>query len=159
MPGASAATQSSRRGSSPNEPCAVSATMRDTSASSTNTSNGNRTLRRMSSLLARICALRRPGLALGSGRGGLGLGFGDRADHVKRAFGPVVELVVQDAFAAVERIRQAHKLALQARELFGGEKRLRQKAFQPARPRDHLAVGRRQLLETKHRDDVLQLRV
>src|ERR1700752_1688949 len=94
MPGASASTQSNRRGNRPNEPCRVSATMRDTPVFSAKTSNGSRILRFMD-----IGGRRGPVL-----RFGLGLRFVDLADHVKRALRIVLELVGEDALAAVQRV-------------------------------------------------------
>lgn len=57
------------------------------------------------------------------------------------------------------RRRPAHQPALQSGELLGGEKRLRQEAFQPTPARHHLAIGRGQLLQAEHGDAVLELRV
>src|ERR1035441_10329440 len=79
MPGASAATQSSRCGKSPNEPSRVSATIRETPVFSAKISNGRRTLRFMS-VGCCMFDLRfgfRLGFGLRIGRGfGLGVGGG-----------------------------------------------------------------------------------
>src|SRR5664279_2213584 len=79
MPGASAATQSSRCGKSPNEPSRVSATMRETPAFSAKISNGRRTLRFMSvgCCMSHLRFGFRLGFRLRIGRGfGLGVGGG-----------------------------------------------------------------------------------
>src|ERR1700678_2550762 len=107
MPGTSAATQSSRRGSSPNDPPRVSATMRETRSRSRKMRNGKRTLSRMG---RRAWALRcRLSLAR----------LADCADHVQGAFRIILEFIGKNSFAAIERVGQAHQLAFDASELFG----------------------------------------
>ena len=71
---------------------AVSATMRETSVFSANISIGKKDLKIHA-------ALRRLGLGFGLGL----FRLADRSDHVKRALRVVLELVAQNAFAAVER--------------------------------------------------------
>src|ERR1035438_5482914 len=99
MPGASAATQSSRCGKSPNEPSRVSATIRETPVFSAKISDGRRILRFMRAggmldLRPRRFGLQ-PGLRLRWGGGGaglrLGLRFVDGPDHIERALGVVFE--------------------------------------------------------------------
>src|ERR1039457_2522042 len=90
MPGASAATQSSRGGKSPNEPSRVSATMRETPVFSAKTSNGTRTLRFMSvgCCMFHLRFSFRLGLRLRIGRGfGLRVGGGLRV-ALSLGFGP-----------------------------------------------------------------------
>src|SRR3990167_3675131 len=119
MPGTRAATQSSRRGSRPYAPCAVSTTMLATSDSSANISKGSNTLSVIDGMHLLFGGLL-CGLGLGRGLGAclcLGGGFIHRADHVQRALGQVHEFVGQDALAAVQRVLQADELALQAGEL------------------------------------------
>src|SRR5664279_670005 len=141
MPGASAATKSRRCGSRPNEPAGVSATMRETSPSSTKTWNGSSTLSRMGDggiggrllfrvrrrLRLRVCLRIRLRLRLWLR---LDLRLVDRPDHVERALRHVVELVMKDPLASVERVLQADELARQAGELLGREERLRQEALE-----------------------------
>src|SRR5580658_10491993 len=100
MPGASAATQSSRCGKRPNSPSGVWATTRDTFVLSTKTWKGRRTLRFMGS--------HRCGFRL---RRGL-FGLTDCPDHVESALGVVLELVAQNALTAIERVFEAYELPL-----------------------------------------------
>src|ERR1700678_1708647 len=78
------------------------------------------------------------------------LRFIDRTNHVKTAFRILFELVFQDAFAAIERIFQAHGFSFDSTELLGSEKGLGEKTFQPARTRDNLPVFRGKLLKPQH---------
>src|ERR1700722_14893453 len=119
MPGTSAATQSSRWGSSPNDPSRVSATMRETRCRLRKIRNGRRTLRFMG-CRARALRCRVPLARLD-----------DCADHVQGAFRIILEFVGKDSLAAIERVAQAHQLAFDARKLFGRKERLRQKPLQP----------------------------
>ncbi len=80
-------------------------------------------------------------------------------DHVERALGDVLELVVQDAFAPVQGILEADGLSRDPAELLGGEERLGEETFEPAGACDRLAVLRRELLHAQHGDDVLQVLV
>src|SRR5664279_6233822 len=135
MPGARAATQSRRCGSSPKAPSGDSATMRDTSLSSTKTSNGKRTLSCMSNRGVGACV----GLFVAfrfrvrlRDRLWLRLGLVDRSDHVKRALRDVVELVVQNPLAAIQCVLEADELAGEAGELLRGKEWLCQEAFEPA---------------------------
>ena len=77
------------------------------------------------------------GTKIGRTCGFAGLGFFlslvDRSDHVKSALWKVLEFVIQDALAAVERVLQTDILSLDAAELLGREKRLGQESLQPAR--------------------------
>ncbi len=68
------------------------------------------------------------GIGRTCGLGGLRfiLGLVDRPDHVKGALGIVLELILQDALTAVDRVLQADVLSLDATELLGREKRLSQ---------------------------------
>src|ERR1019366_4734044 len=74
----------------------------------------------------------------------LALGFVNRADHVERALRIVLELIVQDALAAVQRVLEADELSLEAGELLRREEGLGEETLQPAGADDHLAVLRRQ---------------
>src|ERR1700722_6284450 len=147
IPGTSAATQSRRRGNSPQAPSRVRATIRSTPIFSANIPNGSSTLRCMSI-----------GYLAGR-RGTLALRLIDAADHVQCALRVVLEFVPQNALTAIERILTAHQLALDAAELFRGKERLRQETLQQARAPDDLAVLGRELLESEHGDDVLQILV
>src|SRR5664280_608789 len=170
IPGASAATQPRRRGSRPKEPAGVSATMRETLASSTKTWKGKSTLSCMRGggmfrLRSRRCSTRLDQwlgrrIGRGPGRSGRRCGrclrirldfrFADRPDHIERALRHAVELVVQDALAAIECVLQTDHLSGEAGELLGREEGLGQEALEAASPRDDVAVLRRQLLEAKH---------
>src|SRR5512135_1670928 len=135
----------------PNEPCGVSATMRCTPSISAKTWNGKSILSFMRHLLRHDrldCAIIhfQPRLV-------------DRADHVQRTLRHVLELVAQDALAAVERIIETDEFALDAAELFGGEEWLGEETFQPPRACDHGAICCRQLFQPEHGDDVLEVRV
>src|SRR5665213_3104233 len=104
----------------PKDPARVSATMRNTSVFSAKIWKGSRILRFMGGLglgLGRSAGLLGVGAGpLGVGAGLLGVGAGllgvgaellglaDCADHVERALWVVLELVLQNAFAAVERV-------------------------------------------------------
>src|SRR5580700_1882645 len=111
MPGASAATQSSRCGRSPNEPSRVSAIISNTPVSSAKIWNGSRILRCMS------CCMR--GLRL---RFRLGLlSFVDGPDHVERALRAVLEFIAQDALAAIKRVFETDGLAFETGEFLGSE--------------------------------------
>ena len=57
------------------------------------------------------------------------LGLVNRSDHVKGAFGIILELILQDALTAVDRVLEADVLSLDAAELLGREKRLGQKSL------------------------------
>src|ERR1035438_7183682 len=191
IPGASAATQSSRCGKSPNDPPRVSATMRETPVFSAKISNGRRTLRCMSAGCCmfhlrfrfrfgfRLSLRRRFGLGfrLGIGGGlrlalcpgfgprfglsrglagcGFSLRFVNRPDHVERALWVVFEFIVQDSFAAIERVLETDEFSLDAAKLLGGEEWLREESLQPPGAGDYVAVFRRQLFQAKHGDDVL----
>src|SRR5271166_1370252 len=153
MPGARAAVQSSRCGKIPKEPWSVRATIRFTPSFSAKIWKGRRILRLMGDTSLKGRGLGFPG-GLGSnlnfgfgarissiwGLGGLRffLGLVDRTNHVKGALGIVLELIVQNALTAVERVLQADVLSLDAAELLGREKRLGQKALQPAGATDNL---------------------
>src|ERR1700733_5742385 len=87
------------------------------------------------------------------------LRLADGADHVQRTFRIVLEFIAQNAFAAVERILAAHQLALDAGKLLRGKERLRQESLQLTRTAHHFAILGRQLLQSEHRDDVLEILV
>ncbi len=93
-PAGAAAGRTSRR--------PVSATMRDTSALSRKTRNGSSTSRFMAAGAAAFAGARRRVVTTTGGA----LGLADGPDHVQRAFRTVLELVAQDALAAVERVVQ-----------------------------------------------------
>src|SRR3989339_353833 len=150
MPGASAATHSSRCGRSPNDPSRVSATMRDTPVFSANTPNGRRTL----SVMDVGGTL---GLWLRCRSGScLFLRFVNRPDHVERALRVVFGFIAQDSLTAAERVLEADERSLEAGELLGREEWLGKKTLQPAGAGDHGPVLRRQLLEAEHGNDVLE---
>ncbi len=86
-----------------------------------------------------------------------GLCLANCADHVERAFRIILEFIVQDALAAIERVIEADELAFEAGELLGREEGLGQKPLQPSCARDDRAVLRRKLLKTQHGDDVFQI--
>src|SRR5271156_7232758 len=140
MLGASAATQSSRCGRMPNEPCRVCATIWVTSSISPKIREGSRILSCMHA---------------GGTRGHLLSWFGcsgflrfiDRTNHVKTPFRILFELVFQDAFAAIEGIFQAHGFPFDSTELLGSEKGLGEKPFQSSRTRDNLPVFGGKLLQ------------
>src|ERR1039458_8495786 len=83
----------------------------------------------------------------------------DRADHVETTLRVVLEFVVQDSLAAVQRVLEADEFSGQAGELFSREKRLREKSLQQAGAHNHFAILRRKLLQTEHGDDVLEFAV
>src|ERR1017187_564256 len=87
------------------------------------------------------------------------LRFADRANHVETALRVVLEFVVQDSLAAVQRILEADEFSGQAGELFSREKWLREKALQQTGAHDHFAILRRKLFQTEHGDDVLEFAV
>ena len=93
--------------------------------------------------------------------GGLRLldGLVDRADHVEGALGIILELILQDALTAVDRVLQADVLPLDATELLGRKERLGQESLQPAGAADDVTVIRRELLHPEHGDDVLEFLV
>ena len=95
------------------------------------------------------------------GLGGLRffLGLVDRPDHVEGALGIVLELILQDALTAVDRVLQADVLSLDAAELLGREERLGQESLQPAGATDDVTVIRRELLHPEHGNDVLEFLV
>src|ERR1019366_3483089 len=163
MPGASAATQSSRCSSKPNDPSPVSATMPDTPVSSAKISVGTRILRCIGHVRFRPGFYFRwfRGLSFISTmrRGSRLFGLANGADHVERALRIILEFVAQNAFAAIEGILQAHRLPLDAAELLGGEKRLREEVFEPPRAAHYLAVFGRKLLHPQHRHNVLEILV
>ncbi len=64
----------------------------------------------------------------------------DRADHVERALRIILELVSQDALAAIESVLETDESALVAGELLSGEERLSEKALEPAGSYDYIAV-------------------
>src|ERR1700722_3071987 len=117
MPGASAATQSSRCGKRPKLPARVGATMRETASHAANTLNGSRIL----------SCMRDPGLF-------------DRRNHIERGFRMVLEFIAQNALAAVERVFEAYGFSSHAAELLGCEEWLSEKSLESPRPRYHGAV-------------------
>src|ERR1700691_1294090 len=82
--------------------------------------------------------------------------FANGSDHIERAFRIILELVPENAFAAIERVFETDESSRNSAKLLGGKKRLRQKAFQPASARDGVAVFRGKLFQAEHRDDVLK---
>src|SRR5450755_3563187 len=156
MPGARAATQSLLCGSRPKLPKRVGATIRVTASFAANILNGKRILSCMSdwTLAGFQLRCRRRGQRT---RGALRVV--DFANHVKGAFGEVLELISQDALAPIQGILQADGFPGHAAELLGGEERLGQKSLQAPRSSHNLPVGKGQLLEPEHRDDVLQFRI
>src|ERR1700691_4148224 len=121
MPGTSAAVQSSRWGSRPKLPDRVGATMRTTASQAANILNGRRILSCMSDGGLLRGYLRRRERRDGLG-GVVALGLVDRTDHIQRSLRAVLELIAQDALAAVERVLQADGFSGHATELLGGEK-------------------------------------
>src|SRR3984957_5154736 len=146
-PRPSAAKQSRRCGSSPNDPSRVSATMRETCFRSRKIRNGRRILRFMGCRAwALRCCVPLPRLA-------------DCADHVQGALRIILEFIGKNSLAAIERVAQAHQLALDARKLLGRKEGLRKKPLKTAGAGPRLTVLRRELFETQHRDHVLELLV
>src|SRR5579871_2804704 len=157
MPGARAAVQSSRCGKSPKEPWSDRATIRFTPFVSTKIWKGRRIFRLMSAgplfdhgFRLFDCREVRLNFWFGTGvrrirrlsRLRFFLGLVDRPDHVKGALGIVLELIVQDALAAIDRVFQTDVFSLDAAELLGREERLRQESLQPTGAADDVAVFR-----------------
>src|SRR5665213_3489622 len=136
MPGASAATQSHRCGSSPKLPDRVGTTMLTTS-SSANIVNGKRILSCMGDRPFDGSGLRRRQFTLLTSLGSCFVNF---SNHVEGAFRKILEFISQDAFAAIEGIFQADSFPRHAAELLSGEKRLGQAPFESSRARDYLAI-------------------
>src|ERR1700734_3563926 len=138
MPGESAATQSRRCGKRPKLPDLVGATMRATGSHVAKTLNGNKILSRMRAPGFNDLRLRFRQRSACGASGTFGLI--DRPDHIQRGFRTVLELIAQDALAAVERVFKADGLPRNATELLSAEKWLGQKSLESPRPRDHLAI-------------------
>src|ERR1700676_709077 len=149
MPGATAATKSRRCGRIPMEPLRVSATIRVTALISAKIREGRRIL----------SCMRNRGLRRLPFSGCRLFRLVDRPNHVEAGFRIILELVLQNTFAAVERILQSHRLSLDPAELFGSEKGLGEKPFQAAGPSNYLSVFRGKLFKPQHGDDILELLV
>ena len=74
----------------------------------------------------------------------------------QRALPVLAEIIAQNSFTTVKRVLETHKLSFESCELIGREEGLGKKPFQSTGEGDHLAVLRRQLLKTEHRNDVLE---
>ena len=131
----------------PKLPLASSARSASTPSSSTTTASGVV----MRSFMRRLPAVasRRRGLLLAR--------LVQVADHVERAFRPVVGLAVEDGAAAGERVGAADAAARRAGEGLGHHERLAEEALQPAGPLDDQPVARAEFLDPEQRDDVLQV--
>jgi len=64
--------------------------------------------------------------------------FADCSDHIERALGIILELIPENAFAAVERVFEADQFSFDPAELLSREKWLSEEAFQPPRTGDAL---------------------
>ena len=83
----------------------------------------------------------------------------DCADHVERAFLPLVAFAGEDRLAAGNRVGDGDRAAGHAGKGFRHGKGLRQKALQTPRPLDDAAVLGAELLDAEQRDHILQLAV
>src|SRR5258708_21094705 len=94
-------------------------------------------------------------------RQALGLGDGVvNGTHVTEGFfGQVVVLAVEDLAERAYGLAQGHIDTLEARKLLGGDKRLTEELFHPARASDQHLVVFRELIDTQDGDDVLQVLV
>src|SRR5581483_12022757 len=81
----------------------------------------------------------------------------DRPDHVQGCLGKIVQLVIQDSLAAIQRIGKTHRSSWKSAELRGREERLSQKSFEAPCTADRVAILAGELLEAEHGNDVLEL--
>ena len=82
-----------------------------------------------------------------------------RTDVVERHLGIAVHLAGENGFKAAECLLERHIDARKARELFGHERRLGQKALDLSRAVDRHLVRVAQLLHAEDGDDILQFAV
>src|SRR6185436_19728388 len=85
--------------------------------------------------------------------------FLNSTHHEEGLLGQMVVLALDDLFKAAHGISNRHVLARFTRELLADEEGLRHELLNAARARDCELVLFRQLVDTKNRDDVLEILV
>src|SRR5262249_29131202 len=83
----------------------------------------------------------------------------DGADHVERAFLPLVAFAGEDRLAAGDGVGDGDRASGHAGESFGHGEWLGEKSLQAPRSLDDAPVLRTELLDAEKRDDVLQLTI